>query len=194
MDLVTFKASLKSVLGRDVSDLAVSLAVDELTQELRILEMEASTSIAANTGGNLFVPADFMAVVSLRREDGGLLTPASTETASNAIGDAPAEYFLRNGLIKLWPAPAAGHLCGLVYVARLAPLVNNGDTNAALEYARDAMTYVTLKHHAALMRDQTAFTFFEGQAARAITAANQADIKRRWSGGTSRPASGRTIV
>ena len=46
-------------------------------------------------------------------------------------------------------------------------MVNNSDTNAALEYAYEAMTYVTLKHQSALMRDQTAFTFFEGQAGRA---------------------------
>ena len=194
MDLATFRASLRSVLGRDVSDMAISLAVDELTQELTILEMEKRLSLVS-ASGEIATPADFHRVMKLtRNSDGGFMLPAAEEAASTAVGDAPALYVVRGGYIILRPAPADGEFFGLSYIAKLDPLVNNSDTNAALEYAYDAMAYTTLKHHSALMRDQTAFTFFEGQAGRAITAANQASIKRKWSGGTPRPATDRTMV
>ena len=71
MDLATFRASLRSVLGRDVSDMAIALAVDELTQELTILEMEKRLSLAS-ASGEIATPADFHRVMKLtRNSDGG---------------------------------------------------------------------------------------------------------------------------
>ena len=184
MDLATFKSDLRSILGRDVSPLAIKLATDELSKELRITQMEQETQLTA-ASGELALPTGFVSVVVLKNANGGALSPTSHERAAsiNAVGDA-ARFIVGNGKLTIIPSPADGEEFSLTYFKELAALIDNSDTNAALEHALDAASYCVLKHQSKLLRDANAAQFWDGEFQRAIASANKRSLLSRWDGGT----------
>lgn len=184
MDLATLKSDLRSILGRDVSGLAIKLAMDELSKELRITEMEEEIQLAC-ASGEILLPAGFISVVVLKNANGGVLSPTSHERLAsiNATGDA-ARFVVGSGKLTIVPEPADGEVFSLTYFKQLSSLIDNGDTNVALEHALDAASYCTLKHQSKLLRDANAAQFWDGEFQRALTSANRRSLLSRWDGGT----------
>jgi len=185
MDFGTLKERALNILGRDAFPLAFDLAASQLNDELRIRAMETTaTFVSAN--GQITLPTDFLEVQSVANVAGGFLKPISHEQLVDlAEAGTPTHYVVGNGILSLNPAPDDGHEIKLVYFAKLADLVNDGDTNAALNGgALEAYVYTTLAHHARLIRDTGALPFWEAEGARAVAMANRADLASRYNGGT----------
>jgi len=184
MNFGTLKTRVVELLGRNAFELAYELATSDLNDTLRIRGMEKTVTIAA-IGGELPLPADFIEAQQVRNVGGSFLTPISHErmVASSAAG-CPTNYVAGDEVLYLNPAPVDGHEIKVVYFAKLAPLVNAGDTNAALEHCVQAYIYTALAHHARLIRDNVALPFWDSEAQKAVALANRADLKGRMNGGT----------
>tara|TARA_R110000744_G_scaffold366192_1_gene475139 strand:+ start:916 stop:1503 length:588 start_codon:yes stop_codon:yes gene_type:complete len=185
MDYGTLKERTLELLGRNAVSLAFDMATSQLDDALRIREMEAVATVAAS-GGEIALPADFIEAQSVENVTGGFLKPVSHERRVElASTGTPTHYTVGNGTLHLNPAPEDGHEVKIIYFAKLAPLVDSGDTNAALGGgAVDAYVYATLAHHARLIRDVAALQFWEPEAAKAVAMANKSDLASRFNGGT----------
>ena len=185
MDYGTLKERALELLGRNAVTLAFDLAASQLNDELRIRAMETTVTLAS-TNGEITLPADFLEAQSFSNVTGGFLKPISNERLVElAETGTPTHYVVGNGVLLLNPAPSDGHEIKLVYFAKLAELVDDGDTNAALNGgALDAYVYTTLAHHARLIRDTSALPFWEAEGAKAVAMANKADTASRYNGGT----------
>lgn len=181
MDYGTLKSELLGILGREPSALAFQLANSELNQVLRLVAMEITVTAVA-TSQQIPSPTDFIEVRSLKDAADNYFSPISHE---NRATDAPAcRFTVGNGTIYLTGAPADAAAFELIYVAELAELVADGDTNAATLNALEAYTYTVLKHHSVLMRDNGGVEFWAAKSSEAVAMANDADMKKRHHGGT----------
>ena len=184
MDYGTLKERTREILGRDAVTLAFELASSQLNDELRIRGMEVTTTLRS-MDGEATLPADFLEAQSVENVSGGFLKPTSHERLIElADTGTPTHYTIGNGLLYLNPVPDDGDIIQIVYFARLAELVDDDDTNAALNGALEAYVYRTLAHHARLIRDTAALQFWEAEGAKAVAMANRADIASRYNGGT----------
>ncbi len=185
MDYGTLKERIQEMLGRPALTLAYDMANADLSDTLRIRQMETTVVLTA-TGGSITPPADYVSVQAMTNTDGGtFLNPIPQErfAAVEGTGD-PAVYQVGADAIQIKPAPDDGHSITLVYYARLAELTADGDTNAALNGGSlDAFAYSVLSHHANLIRDDAGSAFWAGKAIDSVNNANRAAIKGRFDGG-----------
>jgi len=194
MDFGTLKARCREILGRDVMPMAFDLAVSDLNDKLRIRGMEKTVTIAS-AGGTIALPSDLMRIIAIKSVAGGRLNPISYETlALCKSSGSPTAYVVGNGLAELNPAPDDGHEVKVVYYSEIAPLVNDGDTNAALTGALNAYVYTVLSQHSRLIRNFAAQQSYKAEADTAIVLANRADRTARNSGGTMSPVIKGTVV
>jgi len=184
MDFGTLKTRVVELLGRNAFELSYELATSDLNDTLRIRGMEKTVTIAAS-GGDLALPEDFIEAQQVRNVGGSFLTPTSHERMiASAKNGCPTNYVAGDAVFYLNPAPADGHEVKMVYFAKLAPLVNAEDTNAALDHCLQVYVYTALAHHARLIRDNVALPFWDSEAQKAVALANRADLKGRLNGGT----------
>jgi hypothetical protein len=185
MDYGTLKERIQQMLGRQALTMAYDLASSDLSDTLRIIPMETTVTLTV-TGGAITPPADYIAVQSMTNTDGGtFITPIPPERFAAVAGTgAPSVYLVGSSAISLKPAPADGHEVTLVYYARLAELVVDADTNAALDGgALDAFVYSVLAHHATLIRDEAGASFWIAKAVASVNSANRAALRGRYDGG-----------
>jgi hypothetical protein len=179
MDFATVKNDLRSVLGRDVSAMAFKLANAELSRRLRITEME-KTVVLTTSAGVLAYPDDFE-TVSVIKKDGVTVDPI-TSSATIPADSAVKFYSVEQAGIVVSPTPDDGDSYKLTYFAKVADLINGGDTNVPMLHAYEAFTYAVLYHHARIIRDYEASEAWGADATRTIKEANARSINGRMSG------------
>lgn len=194
MDLSTLKADVLSFLGRDVIPAAINLANSELSRRISILPMDRKTTLVV-VSGVLTLPANCKKALSILNSDGVPLTVVSREKLAQVDPFGPiCAYAITGSIVEIMSIPEDGLVFSATYCSKLADLAAASDTNDGLEYAYDAMLYLTLKHHALLNRDYDAAAQWSAQAEGAITSVNKHDMRARWSGSSLDTKQVRTVV
>lgn len=184
MDFATLKEKFLELLGRQAVSLAYDMATAELDRTLRIREMEVTATLVV-AGGKISLPADFLEPQSVKNVGGCYLNPISHERLTQTATTGTAtHYVVGNGHLALNPAPEDGAEIEVVYFSKNTALVDEADTNAALQGAPEAYVFTALTNHARLIRDTAAVQFWELQALKAVADANRAATAARFNGGT----------
>ena len=156
MNYGELKANILSVLGRAPAGFAYDLVTADVNQKLRLLCMEATTSLTE--AASVTLPTDFLEVIDVYRDTDPrrYLTPvpASDISRMNVTSGTPCNYAIVDGAMLLNPAPDGSETLQLRYTAKATALVSDADTNDVLTNFPSVYVYGALTHHATLIRDQ----------------------------------------
>lgn len=180
-------------LARDDVPLSVyRLATAELNARLRLIEMEATTSLAVSTEATN-LPSDFLEVrgVYLDRDERMPLDATSEfakNTAYETTGD-PRTYIITGGAtpqILVNPSPDGAYTLFLRYVARLAALSADTDTNDVLTNYPALYLYASLKQAAAWSQDRELVGSYAAMLEDELTRVERSNERRRFGSGPLR--------
>jgi hypothetical protein len=186
MDFQTLKASVESSIGRsDVPDFVYTLMMADVNRDIRIIEMQAETTLTA-TAEAVTLPSDFLMVDSVYIDDDTRsplvpITRQSEAVRHNSSG-RPYYYAITDGEMQLMPVPDGSYPIVLRYYTKLADFSENTDDNAVINLHPGLFLYSAL-HHVAVWKQDIELAMSYGQAyqaqSRMIIAANK---KKRNSG------------
>lgn len=187
MDFQTLQANVQSAMGRtDVPSYVYTLTTAGLNRDLRILEMQAETTLAASAE-SVTLPDGCLEIVSMYIDSGGSRSPLTPVTEmSQAVGHdssgRPAFYAFHNGEITLMPVPDGSYTLVVRYYARLSDLSADADTNDVLTNYPDLYLYAALTHAAVWAQDQEAAGVYNSAYEQAKRLVQQKDVQRRLGG------------
>jgi hypothetical protein len=189
MDYATLKSRVLALIGRAPADVVYELVTADINNDLRLLVMESTTT--ATEAASVSLPADFLSVVDIYRDvdPRTSLRPTTAQAINRTYTSSgtPAQYALVDGALLLNPAPSGSETINLRYIAKLADLSADADTNDVLTKYPQIYIYGVLSHHGMLIGDTRAGIW---QAAYE-TAKNQAkktDTKDKYTGAPLTPS------
>jgi hypothetical protein len=196
MDYAALRASVESAMGRaDIPAYVYELASSTINTDLRLLEMEVSTTLTA--AETVTLPSDFLELTTLYVESGGSrfqVMPSTEQTlaAGYSTDGRPSGYAVHNGELTLSPAPSAGYTLTLRYYARQPNLVADADTNDILTNYPGLYLYLALGHAAIWAKDDQSAANYASVFEGVRTRVEKADVARRL-GATLRPRNMRPL-
>jgi len=192
MTFATLKSRVAAILGRSPNDVVYEMVTADINTELRLKTMESTTTLVEATG-NIALPADFLEVVDIYRDvdPRTSLRPATTQSINrtSVSSGTPSVYAIVDGFLILNPQPNASVNMPLRYIASLADLSADSDTNDVMTTYPSIYVYGAMAHHAALVGDER-IALWKGAYESAKVAAQTASIKSRASGGAMVPVAG----
>lgn len=194
MDFATLKASVNSALGRtDVPDYVYTLMTSDINRDIRILELETTTTLSVSSESTT-LPSDFSQVVSMYidatpRTPMVPITHQSLATRHDSSGK-PYYYAIADGALEVMPVPDGTYSVVLRYIAKVAAFSADADTNDVIALHPGLFLYSAL-HHAAVWKQDAELLAGYGQAYVGLkTMVLDADKKKRNAG----PMTQRTAV
>ena len=199
MALSTFaelKAAISGILGRDPDNAVYQLTTAEINRDLRLLSMEATTTIAE--AASVSLPSGFLKPVSVHRDTDN--RTALTATSSHAINaeyaesGSPTKYAVADDsgtLVLKLNRPGDGTNLVIRYIAELADLSNDDDTNDVLSQHPNVYFYGALHHHGLLIGDPRGAGWSQAYSD-AVASAKRSDRSNRTSVNASPTAPGMT--
>lgn len=191
MDFATLKANVQSAMGRsDVPDYVYTLTTAGINRDCRFLDMQSSTTIT--TASNpATLPSDFQSVVSAYINYGGdnhVLSQVTDHAAHLEAPDRIPRFFaIRDGAMYFAPEPDGTYTVYLEYIAQLAALAEDADTNDVMSRYPGLYVYQALTHAAIWRGDAQAEQSYGRAYAAELQLAQRDDMNRRMSTGiTSR--------
>lgn len=183
MDFASLKARILALIGRAPNDVVYELVTADINAGLRLREMEETVTLTE--AAEITLPADFLTVVSVYRDTDPRTTLQPTTPQALQRGfmpsGSPTHYALVDGKMVLSPSPDGTEDIVLRYIAKLADLSVDSDTNPILTKFPSIYVYGALAHHSALIRDAQAAAIYEAQYQKAARAAKATD-RDRYSG------------
>ena len=194
MDFQTLKTSVESALGRtDVPDYVYTLMTADINRDIRILEMESTSTLSVSTESTA-LPADFLQVVSMYvdatpRSPMVPLTRQAQATRHDNSGK-PYYYASTKGFLQVMPVPDATYSVVMRYLASVDAFSDNADTNDVITLHPGLFLYSAL-HHAAVWKQDTELALGYGAAYQTqVTLVDKANKKKKNAG----PMTQRTAV
>ena len=194
MDFQTLKASVESALGRtDVPDYVYTLMTADINRDIRILEMESTSTLSVSTEATA-LPADFLGVVSMYVD----ATPRSpmvpltrqAQATRHDNSSKPYYYAVTDGELQVMPVPDATYSVILRYYAKLADFSANEDDNAVINLHPGLFLYSALYHAAVWKQDAELVAGYSSAYKGMKAMVESTDKKKRNSG----PMTQRTAV
>ena len=186
MTFLELKTNIQSALGRtDIPDYIYTLVTADMNRDIRTLDMQSVTTLAVSSElTNL--PSDFLEVVSVYVDD-DVRTPLQNMTANEANyrrkdSGEPWGYAIVKDQIKLIPTPDGSYNLSLRYIAELADLSADSDTNVILQRYPNLYIYGALRHAAVWAQDVALSQTYDVAYKEAQTAVEKAEYTRRHSG------------
>lgn len=183
MNFGSLKSRILALIGRAPNDVVYELVTADINAGLRLRDMEEEVTITE--AAEITLPADFLSIVSVYRDTSPRTTiqPSTPQALQRGFmpSGPPTHYALVDGKMILSPAPDGTSDVVIRYVAKLADLSADADTNAILTKFPSIYVYGALAHHAALIRDAAAAAMYEAQYQKAARAAKATD-RDRYSG------------
>lgn len=189
MDFGTLKSRLLATIGRAPADVCYEMVTADINQELRLADMEATTTLTE--AASITLPSDFLEVVSVYRDTDPRRplrpeTPQGMHTNHQTSG-IPTTYSIVDDAgtkkMQLSPAPNGSENIVLRYFAKLSDLSADTDQNDILTNYPSIYIYGTLAHHNALIRDLASAQAYLGAYEKAKGQARANDRKNRMGGG-----------
>lgn len=167
MDFQTLKASVESALGRtDVPDYVYTLMTSDINRDIRILEMESTSTLSVSSEATA-LPSDFLQVVSMY-VDATPRTPMvpltrQAQATRHDNSSKPYYYAVTDGFLQVMPIPDATYSVEMRYIASVAAFSANDDTNDVITLHPGLFLYSAL-HHAAVWKQDSELAVGYGQA------------------------------
>ena len=187
MNFLELRTRVQDAMGRtDVPLYVYDLMIDDMNNDLRVLEMQATTTLTASSEvTNL--PDDFLSVESLYTDTGSVrtnLTPITEQSQATGHDRSgrPYYYAIHDLELTLMPVPDGEYDLTLRYYARLPDLENDTDTSAAMSRYRQVFFYNALAHAAVWAKDAEMAQLYNSAYTSALSRTNKRDIKDRISG------------
>lgn len=157
----TLKTAISGVIGRTPADVCFQMTTEEINRDMRLLAMEATTTVAE--AATVSLPADFLDMVSVYRDsDPRRALVSTTDLALNRdhhSSGSPSKFSIVDdaGTKKLvLDAPGNGSNLVIRYMASLDVFSADDDTNDVLTQHPDIYLYGALSHHGRLVGDSRA--------------------------------------
>lgn len=189
MNFASLKSNVQSALGRtDIPDYVYSLTTSGINRDLRVLEMQCTTTLYTN-GGTASLPSDFLEAESVYIDDNGGRSPLipATELGQATRYDEsgrPYYYAVHNDEITLMPEPDTDYEIELRYYAKLDDFSADADTNDVITAYPGLFLYGALTHAAIWQKDDESAATYNKAYTAELTRLEKADTKRRFSGPT----------
>ena len=186
MNFQTLKASVESALGRtDVPDYVYTLMTADINRDIRILEMEGTSTLSVSTEATA-LPEDFLQVVSMYVD----ATPRSpmvplTRQAQASRHDSsgrPYYYAITDGFLQSMPVPDATYSVVMRYIASVAAFSDNADTNDVITLHPGLFLYSAL-YHAAVWKQDAELLAGYGSAYKGMKAMVESTDKKKRNAG-----------
>ena len=181
----------KADLGRDVRrwvsrqnlptfDTMVRLAEEDINNNLRVPEMQATASIGFSGNAGV-LPGDFIEAVTIDIEgedlgqEGLRLVPLDIFQRQPELEQTyggPSIYSIGASRLYLAPAPGGDSTVTLTYYAKLRGLENDDDTNRVLDNYYDIYFNACVAHAYSWLRNQPEELKYAGKLQAAISRAN----------------------
>lgn len=191
------KLAVADWLNRDDIDDArlsdfVRMAENRIFHELRIPEMEATSTATTDSEGRVLLPADYLEAKDVLFNDEPLSRISATEFYARLPVQGKPESFARDTIyLRLWPLPETTTDFRMVYYARPVDLSTAAPTNVVFAVAPELYLYGALIAGGVYLgtpidRIGTWSESFNDVMRRLTTSARQADV----SGATTTVANG----
>jgi len=163
-----------------------TLVTAELNTRLRVLQMETEVDLAVS-GESTALPADFLEVRhvyldQVPRVELDLISEFSKSSTYRSSGE-PRAYTIINGFILLNPVPDGSYTVTMRYIAKLADLSADADTNAVLTTFPSLYLYGALHQAAMWEGDGEAAAKYEQTFEMSLDKINKREQRARFSGG-----------
>jgi hypothetical protein len=183
MDFATLKSRVLALIGRAPADVVYELVTADINADLRMTVQE--TKVTITEAASMTLPADFLSVVDVYR-DVDPRTPLSPTTAqainrTHSSSGTPSQYAIVDGAMVLNPSPNGSESVNLRYIAKLADLSADTDTNDVLTKYPQIYIYGVLAHHGMLLGD-TRIGIWQAAYETAKKQARGSDARDRHSG------------
>ncbi len=180
MDFAALKSRIQSIIGRAPNDVCYELVTADINQDMRLRSMESTTTLTAAL--SMALPSDFLSAASVYVNTDPRRTLRQTEPQafnrgySDGVGE-PSLYAIVDGAMLLDSVNTASDI-ELRYVAKLADLSADSDTNDVLTNHPSVYIYGALAHHAALIRDTEAAATWAAAYRAEMNSAKASDRKK----------------
>ena len=188
MDYLGLRTAVNSSLGgrEDLPAHIYEVALAEINRDIRILDMQSTTTLTASTE-EVSLPSDFLEVVSLYIDSGGSrnnLKPQTPDALNFRRNDTgrPISYAVLDGALKLMPAPDGSYDLELRYYAENAALSADTDVNPVLTKYPEYYLYTVLKHAGAWAQDQEQMQWWGTLGGQARDSLMNTELSRMMSG------------
>lgn len=163
-----------------------TLVTAELNTRLRVLQMETEVDLAVS-GESTALPADFLEVRhvyldQVPRVELDLISEFSKSSTYRSSGE-PRAYTIINGFILLNPVPDGSYTVTMRYIAKLADLSADADTNTILTTFPQLYMYGALWQAAMWEGDGEAAVKYEQTFVSYLDRVNQREQRARYGGG-----------
>ena len=167
MDFQTLKASVESALGRtDVPDYVYTLMTSDINRDIRILEMESTSTLSISTEATA-LPTDFLQVVSMYVDatPRSPMVPLTRQAQASRHDESgrPYYYAVTDGFLQSMPVPDATYSVVMRYLASVAAFAAPADTNDVITLHPGLFLYSAL-HHAAVWKQDAELAVGYGSA------------------------------
>ena len=181
------KADADNLARRTVDTVCYELLRDELNSRLRVTEMEAEADITINAEEEA-LPAGFL-------EQRGFYLDTNprrwlevvnefTHATQHRTSGVPRQVKFTKEAAQFNPVPDGEYTGKLRYLAALAALSGDSDTNDVLDTYYRVYLYGALKHFAsAILLDETRAAYWGGLFEAALSEAHKADERKRFGTG-----------
>lgn len=184
----TLKSEILALIGRAPADFVYQIVTQEINRDLRLLEMQ-STSTKAEAA-SITLPTDFIEMEAVYRDKDPrtILAPTTVDMIHRdyETTGTPTHYAIADGVMLLNKPGSASNNLELRYYAELALLSANDDTNEVLTEYPGIYLYGALFHHAMGVGDPRQDPWGAAYN-RAKMLAQQSDTKARMAGTASQP-------
>lgn len=192
MTFAQLKSDVQEWMGRtDIPSSVYTLANADVNRDVRTLNMESTTTLSASTEfTNL--PSDYAQVVTAYVDDDSR-DPLRNMTAHGANirrGDTgePWGYAIVKDQIKLIPTPDGTYSIYLRYIASMADLSADSDTNVVLTEYPDVYLYAALRHAAVWAQDMELASSYQVAYSNAVEGINRNERRKKTSGPVAKRA------
>ncbi len=186
MDFQTLKASVEGALGRtDIPDYIYTLMTADINRDVRILEMEETTTLSVSSESTA-LPSTFLQVVSMYvdADPRSIMTPITHQVLSvkHDTSSRPYYYAITDGFLQVMPVPDSTYDVVLRYLASVTAFSANADTNDIITLHPGLFLYSAL-HHAAIWKQDTELAVAYGTAyATQLDLVNKANKRKKNAG------------
>lgn len=187
MNYGDLRSNVESAMGRsDIPSYVYTLTTSGLNRDLRLLEMQAETTITADAESET-LPSNFLEMESVYIDSGGArrpLLPISemSQAVRHDSSGQPYYYAVHNGELTFMPVPDGTYTVTVRYYARLSALSADSDTNDVLTNYPGLYLYAALTHAAVWAGDSDRAQEFNAAYTAELNLVQIKDRKRRYSG------------
>ena len=186
MDFQTLKASVESSIGRsDVPDFVYTLMMSDINRDIRILEMQSSTTLSVSSEATA-LPADYLMVESMYVDTNprSAMVPVTQQSQGvrhNSSGK-PYYYAITDGELQVMPVPDGTYSVVMRYYAKLADFSNSTDDNAVINLHPGLFLHSAIYHAAVWAQDFELAAGYSAAYKNLAEMVSKTDIKKRNNG------------